>query len=126
MNSCVYLGGLDGIRDQSGLSSAIGSPQNVHFYDPDASIFDIAASYAYHISQSQAFVDGNKRTALQAALVFLNINGFEVETDPMNIFEAMMNLHNGQSTKEAFAKHLTRCSVRKGGFAQFLRKFFRI
>ena len=71
-------------------------------------------------------MDGNKRTALQAALVFLNINGYEVKTDPMNIFEAMMNLHNGQSTKEAFAKYLTGCSVRRGGFAQFLQKFFRI
>ena len=41
-----------------------------------ASPFDMAAAYAFHIAENHPFVDGNKRTALNAALVFLGLNGF--------------------------------------------------
>ena len=41
-------------------------------------LFSMAAAYAFHIAESQAFVDGNKRTGLNAALVFLLMNGLEV------------------------------------------------
>ena len=38
-------------------------------------IHAMAAAYAFHIAQNQPFVDGNKRTGLLAAIVFLDING---------------------------------------------------
>jgi len=38
----------------------------------------MAAAYAFHIAQNQPFIDGNKRTGLLAALVFLDLNGVEL------------------------------------------------
>jgi death-on-curing protein len=38
----------------------------------------MAAAYAFHIAENQPFVDGNKRAAIGAALVFLDINGVNV------------------------------------------------
>ncbi len=51
------------------LSSAVGQPLNDYFYG-QADLFAIAAAYAFHIAQAQAFLDGNQRTAITAALSF--------------------------------------------------------
>lgn len=45
----------------------------------------MAAAYAFHIAENQPFLDGNKRTALNAAIVFLGLNGFDV-IDPMESY----------------------------------------
>jgi death-on-curing protein len=66
-------GGLHGLRDGNALESAIAAARNVYHYgggDP----FEIAAAYAYHIAESQAYFDGNKRTGAQAVLVFWEID----------------------------------------------------
>ena len=73
-------GGLHGLRSEGGLESAIAQPMNVYFYG-DGDLFEIAAAYAYYLAESQAYLDGNKRTAVQAALDFLEING--VDTSPL-------------------------------------------
>ena len=121
----LLFGGTDGLRDAHSIASAVASPQNVWYYAPDASIFEIAVAYAYHIAQNQAFLDGNKRTALQAALVFLAINGYRVETGQKNLFEEMHKLHLGPEAKAGFAVYLRQCSVREGGFTQWVRSIFR-
>jgi len=118
------FGGLDGLGDPSGFASAVASPQNVWCYDPKADLFDLAATYAYNISMSQSFIDGNKRTGLQAAVAFLKLNGYTVETDPMHLFETMMNLHLGIESKAEFATHLRNCSVRTGGLTDWIRRLF--
>ena len=59
-----------GLRDRNLLESAIAQPLNVYFY-ADADLYEIAAAYAYHIAGSQAYLDANKRTGIQAALIFL-------------------------------------------------------
>ena len=62
-------GGLAGVRDQGGLESAIAQPK-ASFGEDDLhpTIFDKAAAYAFYIAEAQALVDGNRRTALTAAL----------------------------------------------------------
>jgi len=47
----------------------------------DGDLYEIAAAYAFHIAQNQAYFDGNKRTAVQAAADFLEING--IDTTPL-------------------------------------------
>jgi len=59
-------GGSAGMRDEGLIRSAVGQPQN-DFYYGGADLFGIAAAYAFHIAQAQAFIDGNKRTGLAAA-----------------------------------------------------------
>ena len=118
------FGGMEGLGDPSGFSSAVSSPQNVFFYQPDATIFDIAAAYAYNLSMSQAFIDGNKRTALQSALAFLRVNGYRVEIDEVNLFDSMMELHHGVNGKIAFSERLRKCSIREGGLTLWIRRIF--
>jgi death-on-curing protein len=71
------FGGLDGVRDRSALESAVAQPratfggQFLH-----EGLFAMAAAYLYHIVKNHPFVDGNKRTGLDAATTFLDLNGF--------------------------------------------------
>ena len=71
------------------MESAIYHPQNVFLY-AGGDLFDIAAAYAYHIAEAQAFLDGNKRAAVGAALVFLEGNGVSTDVDSMPLYEAMI------------------------------------
>ena len=87
-------GGLNGIRNENALESAITQPCNVWIYG-NGDVFEIAAAYAYHIAESQAYFDGNKRTAVQAALDFLEINGVDTNGLPeLATYEAMIRVAN--------------------------------
>lgn len=99
------FGGRDGIRNKSGLESAIEVPKSTFDgQDLYPTIFLKAAAYAYHISESQAFVDGNKRAALDVALTFLSINGYDVENEAMELYDAMIAIAEKKMTKEDLAK----------------------
>ena len=84
-------GGSDGIRDQAGMESAIAQPQNDFFYG-GADVFGIAAAYAFHIAESQAFMDGNKRTGAASALAFLMRNGVDAPVDDGSVYNALMGI----------------------------------
>ena len=71
-------GGSHGLRDEGLLESALSRPQNVFAYE-DATIFDLAATYAEAIAHNHPFVDGNKRTAFAVAGLFLEVNGYEIK-----------------------------------------------
>ena len=68
--------------------------------------FDMAAAYAYHIAQNPPFVDGNKRTALAAALTFLEINGYPVMGGEDELESATREVASGSLDKKKFAKIL--------------------
>ena len=69
-------GGAAGIRDETLLESAVAAPQASMMGQPLISDpIEIAAAYLFYICKNNAFVDGNKRTALAACLVFLEENG---------------------------------------------------
>ena len=69
------FGGSAGLRDRNALESAVATPATTYegtlLHDD---LFHMAAAYAFHLAENQPFLDGNKRTALNAALVFLDIN----------------------------------------------------
>ena len=73
-------GGRSGLRNENGLESAIAQPQNVYAYE-SSDLYELAAAYAYHLAESQAYLDGNKRVGIQAALDFLEIHG--IDTTPL-------------------------------------------
>jgi death-on-curing protein len=92
-----------GIRNEDGLESAIAQPQNVWCYG-DGDLYEIAGAYAYHLAESQAYFDGNKRTAVQAALDFLEING--VDTSPLpepEAYEALIRVANHEMDRFGLA-----------------------
>jgi death-on-curing protein len=72
------------VRDEGLLESAIMRPRMAAHYT-DADIIRQAALLAVGISQAQAFMDGNKRTAFAASDVFLRLNGFRFQGDPVEL-----------------------------------------
>lgn len=72
-------GGLPGVLDPARIESALGRPQ-MHFdYEGQRDLISLAAVLWHGLSQAHGFTDGNKRTALLAALAFLEANGIEAD-----------------------------------------------
>ena len=105
-------GGGTGLRDPGLLDSAVAVPRATfggrHLH---ADLFAMAAAYAFHIAQNQPFVDGNKRTGLAAALVFLDINGIAVADPDGRLYDAMIALAERRLDKEGLAALLRELSV---------------
>ena len=72
-------GGEDGILKPGTLDGALDRPRTVHGYMPDTSLEELAASLAVGIAKGHPFVDGNKRTACVVSLMFLRLNGIEID-----------------------------------------------
>ena len=100
------FGGAHGILDEGLLESAVTQPQTTWCYDPQADLFLLAATYAFHISKNHAFRDGNKRVALHAALAFLKVNGVSIEAGQDEVFDAMSRLVTSAIDERAFAQFL--------------------
>jgi death-on-curing protein len=77
-------GGSTGIRDAGLLESALGAAENRYSCE-DADLVDCAATYAYHLTQAHAFVDGNKRVAAAVTETFLKSNGSQLTMDDEEI-----------------------------------------
>lgn len=94
-------GGRPGLRDRGLLESALAVPQSSfggEFLHP--SLFAMAAAYAYHVAENQPFIDGNKRAALGAALVFLDVNGISIDDPKGRLYDAMMDIAAHKMSKE--------------------------
>ncbi|MGE5527611.1 MAG: type II toxin-antitoxin system death-on-curing family toxin [Patescibacteria group bacterium] len=94
-------GGTYGLLDIRLLSSALAQPEAGYagaYLHED--LFAMAGAYAYHICQNHPFVDGNKRTALAAALVFLDVNGVVLEDVGDQLYGLMMEIANGKASKQ--------------------------
>jgi len=86
-------GGMSGLRDPNLLSSSLARPQNLFFYNPEASLFDLAAAYGF--AKNRPFLDGNKRTALVVIDVFLRINGYRLIAPEPTTAEIILQLAAG-------------------------------
>jgi death on curing protein len=100
--SLVLFGGSAGIRDLGLVESALGSAQNTYWYT-GGDLFGIAAAYAFHIAQAQAFIDGNKRTAVASAFTFLERNGLTVPPDDGSAYSAMIDIAEKRLDKSGLA-----------------------
>ncbi len=67
----------------------------------------MAAAYVFHICQNHPFVDGNKRTALSACLVFLELNGISIDDPKGVLIQTMLRMATGKMKKAEFARILT-------------------
>lgn len=98
------FGGLSGIRNLSGLKSAVEQPKATFAgQDLYPDICEKASVYAFHIAESQAFVDGNKRVAVITAVTFLKLNGYEIPDNSMELYNAMIKIANKEMSKEDLA-----------------------
>jgi death-on-curing protein len=99
----VEHGGPPGVRDEGLLASAIARPQHRALYE-SAELAELAASYAFGIARNHPFVDGNKRTALVAMEVFLDLNGWELNASDEACVLTVLALAAGQLEEAALAQ----------------------
>jgi death-on-curing protein len=90
------------LRDEGGLESAVMRPRMAALYD-DADLIRQGALLAIGISQAQAFVDGNKRTAYAALEVFFHVNGVRLTNDPLEIARALERVAEAEDRHAAEA-----------------------
>ena len=99
-----HYGGVEGVRNIGLLHSAIAMPQasfGGQFLYRD--LFEMAAAYLFHIVQNHPFLDGNKRTGAAAAIIFLAMNGIEIEADEDGLVELTLAVAEGQAGKREIA-----------------------
>jgi death-on-curing protein len=103
------FGGLDGVRDGTLLESAVAAPRATM---GGASVFtdvvEIAAAYLFYLCRNHPFLDGNKRTALGACLVFLQLNGIQPSPDGPEWEALTMAVASGQLRRKDVTTRLRR------------------
>jgi death-on-curing protein len=103
------FGGGEGLRDRGLLESAVAQPQASFGGElAHRGLFAMAAAYLFHITSNHPFVDGNKRTGLLAALVFLDLNGITIEQPSEALCALTMGVAEGRREKQAIAAELER------------------
>lgn len=95
-------GGSLGLREPSLLSSALGQAELAkHFSEP--TVYDLAATYCYHICMDHPFIDGNKRTACAVMLVCLALHDIAVIVEDCELVAIMLEIANGELNKKGLA-----------------------
>lgn len=100
------FGGLTGVRERGLLESALDRPHSLFAYEPDSSIFALAASLCIGLAKNHPFNDGNKRTALLATRAFLYLNGQELEPSQESEVITMVSVADGSLSEAELADWL--------------------
>ncbi|MEM7535790.1 MAG: type II toxin-antitoxin system death-on-curing family toxin [Chloroflexota bacterium] len=98
-------GGIHGVRDQNAFESAIAAVENRIHYE-EADVVTCAATYAYHLVQAHAFLDGNKRVAAATTLVFLHVNGYELNMSHADIIQLFLDIAAGKIERDRVEKFI--------------------
>ena len=108
-------GGAHGVLDENVVRSALARPLQRWAYDEDSDVADFAAAYLVGFARSQGFNDGNKRTGLACALVFLCLNGQDLHVSPKELYAITMQAATGQADDQIVAAYLReRMKPRRG------------
>jgi death on curing protein len=100
-------GGSSGLRDLSLLQSAVAMPAaNFEGAYLHSSLFEMASAYLFHLAGNHPFIDGNKRVALAAALVFLRLNGVRIHAPADDLYRLVMTVAEGRAGKADIAVFL--------------------
>lgn len=97
----ALFGGPVGIRDQGLLESALARPLNRFAYG-ETDVAALAAAYAFDIVRNHPFINGNKRAAFAAFIVFLGLNGIAFKVAPAEATAAILGLAAGEIDEPAF------------------------
>ncbi|MFL6198685.1 MAG: type II toxin-antitoxin system death-on-curing family toxin [Thermoanaerobaculia bacterium] len=99
-------GGLQGIRDENALESALARARNKWAYDGTEEPSILAAAYGYGLATSHPYRDGNKRIAFLAMVVFLGLNGWDLEASDAEVVATMLALADGRLSEAELASWL--------------------
>ncbi len=107
------FGGLHGIRDEALLASAVFAPQSSFGgKSPYVDLIEVAAAYLFYLGRNHPFLDGNERTAMAAAVVFLRLNGFDPAADGDDWQRLVLDVASGKIDREQTTRRLRKL-VRK-------------
>jgi death on curing protein len=98
----ALFGGADGFRDLGLLESALARPINKFAYG-ETDLAVLAAAYGFGIARNHPFVDGNKRTALAAMIVFLGLNAFDLDAPVEDATAIVLGLAAGEIAETILA-----------------------
>jgi death on curing protein len=93
-------GGRIGIRDLELLKSSVSMPTagfGGEYLHTD--VYEMAAAYLFHIVRNHPFMDGNKRTGVVSALVFLILNGIKISADEDGLENMVISVAEGKTVK---------------------------
>ena len=99
----ALFGGPDGIRDQGMLESALGRPIN-KFTNGETDLAALAAAYAFGIARNHPFIDGNKRAAFGALIVFLGLNDIDFLVPSESATAMILSLASGEVNEEGLTR----------------------
>lgn len=103
------FGGPAGVRDEGLLSSAVAAPQATFGgRSPYADMVEVAAAYLFYLCRNHPFHDGNKRTAMAAAIVFLRLNEIEPAADSEEWETLMMDVASSRLDREQTTQRFRR------------------
>jgi death-on-curing protein len=101
----AIFGGGDGIRDLGLLESALARPLNKFAYG-ETDLAALAAAYAFGIARNHPFVDGNKRAAFGSMIVFLGLNGIDLDVPPEDASAIILEVAAGGIDEDGLARWL--------------------
>lgn len=107
----AQFGGSAGIREEHLLDSALARPQQLFTYGKPT-MFDLAASYGVGLMKNHPFVDGNKRLGFTMAVLFLELNGYQLHAAEADAVVRTLALAAGEMTEAAYAEWLKSNSER--------------
>ncbi|MEU7317118.1 type II toxin-antitoxin system death-on-curing family toxin [Streptomyces sp. NPDC007083] len=111
----ITLGGRPGIREWGLLSSAVQRPRSSAFgQDAYPGLFEKAAALLHSVASNHSLIDGNKRTGWATAIVFLDLNGYEL-VEPLD-----------EDKAEAFVLEVSQSRLEVGEIADTLSAFVRL
>ncbi len=105
-------GGLAGLRDENALEAALARPRQKWHYEPRSDLATLAAAYAFGLSRSHPFRDGNKRVAFIVMVVFLELNGRHFQADEAGVVQAMVTLAEGSLSEKDLASWIRKNSTK--------------
>jgi death-on-curing protein len=108
----VEHGGQSGLRDAGLLDSALARPRNRYAYET-TDLPTLAASYTFGLVRNHPFIDGNKRTGLVVAELFLNLNEVELTASDAECVMAFLQLAAGEMTEMSLAGWIAEHSAGK-------------
>ena len=100
------FGGAPGLRDEGMLRSALERAVNKWNYE-QAGLPELAAAYAFRLAKNHAFVDGNKRIAFMAMMIFLRKNGVLFAPDQAQAAAMMLSLAAGEVSEPSLARWIS-------------------
>ena len=99
-------GGLPGVRDENALESALARASQKWAYDKGADLALLAAAYGFGLASNHPYNDGNKRSAFLAMVIFLGLNGRDLDASEPEVVTIMLGLASGQLKESELAAWL--------------------